>query len=193
MVQKPNVNSASEKELVRVEAQFDQFKEQLDSLELDRSNAHAKETAPQVLLSQEDIAKSKDIYLKPYRAIGSAEKFNEKYREDYNYAKEYTQFVAENAEIIGESIDMWTKAFPGQPAEWWKIPVNKPVWGPRYLEDQLKRCNYHVFTMKQNVPTADAGEGTYYGAMAVDEVKQRLDARPVAHKRHVFMGARNFR
>ena len=92
MVQKPNVNSASEKELVRVEAQFDQFKEQLDSLELDRSNAHAKETAPQVLLSQEDIAKSKDIYLKPYRAIGSAEKFNEKYREDYNYAKEYTSF-----------------------------------------------------------------------------------------------------
>ena len=193
MASKPNLNSAAEKELDRVEKQFDEFKGQIDSLTLDRMNAAPKkDTEPQTLISQEDLAKKNDIFLKPHRTIGSKEKFNEKWREDYNYAKEYIEFIAENSEIIGEEIDIWTKAFPGQPAEEWKVPVNKPIWGPRYLEEQLKRCNYHVFSMRQNISTGGDHSGQYYGAMVVDEVKQRLDARPVSRKRNIYMG-RNFR
>lgn len=194
MTLKPKINSASERELIKVEEQFNDYKEQIEGLSLDRMNMVPKtETEEQTKLSQEDLAKSKDIYLKPHRAIGSQEKFNEKWREDYNEDKKYTQFVAENVEIIGESIDIWCKPYPGLPAEWWKVPVNKPVWGPRYLENQLKNCNYHVFSMNQRMPSGMGGEGQYYGAIVVDDVKQRLDARPVSTTRRVFMGARNFR
>ena len=193
-MKRPNVNSASERELDKVEAQFNEYQEQIENLSIDRMNAAPKlETEEQTKMSQQDIAKSKDIYIKPYRSIGSAEKFNEKYREDYEYDKQYTQFMAENAEIIGENIDMWTKPYPGMPAEWWKIPVNKPIYAPRYVENQLKSCNYHVFSMNQSMPTGNSGEGTYFGAVVVDNIKQRLDARPVSQKRQVFMGARNFR
>jgi hypothetical protein len=47
---------------------------------LDRMNQAPKEDIePQTKLSQSDIEKSKDVYLKPLRTIGSREKFNEKY------------------------------------------------------------------------------------------------------------------
>lgn len=193
MANKPNLNSASEKELDRVEKQFDEYKENIDQLTLDRNNLAPKlETEPQAKLSQEDIAKSKDIYLKPKRTISSKEKFNEKFRKDYEYDKEYVQFIAENSEIIGESITMWSKPYPGLPAEEWVIPVNTPVWGPRYIEDQLKRCNYHRFTMENTKNTGFDHTGQYYGGMVVDKTVNRLDARPVPVKRNVFMGARNF-
>jgi len=61
-----------------------------------------------------------------------------------NFQKEYVQFIAENKEIIGETIEIWTRPFGGMPAEFWKVPVNKPVWGPRYLAEQIKRCYYLV-------------------------------------------------
>lgn len=193
MVHKPNVNSASERELEKVEQQFETYKKEIDDLTLDRMNtAPKKEVEPQTKISQQDLSKSKDIYLKPKRTIGSQEAFNEKYRESYEFDKQYVNFIAENAEVIGEEINLWTKPYAGIPAEEWAVPVNKPLWGPRYLAEQIKRCNYHVFSMKQSQMTGSDGMGSYYGGMVVDEVKQRLDARPVSTKRSVFMGATNF-
>lgn len=192
MARKPNVNSESEKELQKLTEQFDNFDNQVKEMTLDRMNmAPKKETEPQTLLSQRDIEKSKDIYLKPKRVISSKEKFNERFREDYNFSKEYVKFVAENKEIIGESIDMWTKPFPGCPAEEWSIPVNKPVYGPRYLAEQIKRCSYHRLIMQER-PTSADGMGQYYGTMAADQVVNRLDAHPVNERKSIFMGASSF-
>lgn len=193
MANKPNINSASERELDKVEKQFDQYQENIEQMTLDRMNmAPKQEVEPQTKLSQSDIAKTQDVYLKPFRTIGCQDKFNENYREQYNFDKEYVQFIAENKEIIGENIEMWTRPYGGLPAEFWKVPVNKPVWGPRYLAEQIKRCYYHRMVMQQNQSAGSDGMGQYYGSMAVDTTLQRLDALPVSTRRSVFMGSRNF-
>lgn len=190
---KPNMNSESEKELDKVQAQFDEFSEQVENMTLDRMNmAPKQELEPQTKLSSQDLSKSKDVYLKPYRTVAAGDKFNEDYRSQYNFDKEYVQFIAENKEIIGETIELWTRPYGGMPAEMWKVPVNKPVWGPRYLAEQIKRCYYHRLVMQQNQTTGSDYAGQYYGSMAVDTTVQRLDALPVSTRRSVFMGSSSF-
>lgn len=186
---KPKV---AETEMEKLEKQFDAFDSQVKEMTMDRMNTAPKqETEPQTKLSTSEIDKAKDIYLKPSRSIGSREKFNENYREQYNYDKEYVKFIAENNEIKGDMIEIWTKPYAGMPAEFWQIPPNKPLWGPRYLAEQIKRKFYHRLVMENK--STEAGNGmTYYGQMAVDTTVQRLDARPVSTKRSVFMGANNF-
>ena len=191
MTNKPtSKNSATEKELEKVEKQFQEFDENVKNLTLDRMNAAPKEEVePQTKLSAIDIEKSKDIYLKPKRSIASKEKFNEKFREEYAYSKEYVKFIAENKEIIGDTIEVWSKPFPGVPAEEWVIPTNKPLWGPRYLAEQLTKCRYHRLKMDQTVTNGSDHTGQYYGSMAVDTIVQRLDAIPVSTRKSIFMGA----
>jgi hypothetical protein len=193
MKEKPNMNSESAKELDNAQKQIDDFTENLSTMTLDRMNmAPKQDLEPQTKLSQKDRDKLKEIYLKPKRTVACRDKFNEKYRDDYNFQKEYVQFQAENKEIIGESIDLWTRPFAGMPAEEWDVPVNKPVWGPRYLAEQIKRCYYHRFVMQQNVSTGADGMGQYYGSVAVDTTVPRLDAIPVSTRRSVFMGVTSF-
>src|ERR1051326_1037208 len=121
--------SSVETEMEKAGKQLDAFENSVKDLTLDRMNMAPKlEQEPQTKLSQKDIEKSKEIYLKPARSIGSKEKFNEEYRKEYEFAKEYVYFVAEHKEIIGEPIDVWTKPFAGLPAEFWNVPSNKPVW-----------------------------------------------------------------
>lgn len=193
MAQKPtNMNSASEKELDKVQEQFQKFDSEVKEMTMDRMNAAPKEEVEQqTKMSQDEIAKTKDHYLKPHKIISSKEKFNEKYRSDYNFQKEYVNFIAENKEIIGENIDFWTKPFPGVPSEEWIVPVNTPVWAPRYVAEQIKRAFYHRLTMKET-PTESNGAGIMYGRMAIDNIIQRLDAHPVTKKRSVFMGDKSF-
>ena len=133
MKDKPQVNSSGQKELDKAEKQFEAFDQNVKEMTLDRMNAAPKKDAEPIKMSQSEIEKSRDVYLKPHRQIGSAEKFNEKFREDYNFASEYVRFVPKNIEIIGETIDVWVKPFPGMPAQWWKVPTDKPIWSPRYL------------------------------------------------------------
>ena len=186
-------NSESAKELDKLGQQFDMFQESVEKMTLDRMNEAPKlETEPLVKMSSSEIARTEDIYLKPFRSIGSAEKFNENYRSDYNHAKEYVRFQAENKEIIGETIDMWTKPFAGLPAEWWKIPVGKPLWAPRYVAEQISRCRYHRLTMKQPRSSGVDSMAEYYDTMAVDTTVQRLDAIPVNDRKSIFMGAKSF-
>lgn len=185
-----SVSSLANQELDKAEKQLNAFEDNVKQMTMDRMNAAPKEEVePQTKISQAQIEKSKDIYLKPKRSIGSREKFNENYRDEYNFAKEYVHFIAENKEIIGESIDLWTKPFAGVPAEEWSVPVNKPLWGPRYLAERIKGCNYHRFTMNQHTGIGADGMGQYYGAMAVDNTIQRLDALPVSSRKSVFVGA----
>jgi len=188
-----NLNSASAKELDKVQKQFDEFDQQVKDLTMDRMNAAPKqETEPQTKMSQNQIADSKDVYLKPHKIISCRDKFNEKYRDDFNFAKEYVLFIAENNELVGESIDLWTKPFAGVPAEEWIVPVNTPVWGPRYLAEQIKSKFYHRLIMKENISTETNNMGVMYGRMAADTTVQRLDARPATKRKSVFMGAEGF-
>ncbi len=191
---KPKVaSSIAERELDKAEAQFKAYDDNVKEMTLDRMNmAPKQESEPQVKLSQKEIDRSKDIYLKPKRTLRCAEKFNEDYRDQYNFSKEYVFFIAQNNEIIGEAIDLWTKPFAGVPAEEWSVPVNKSVWAPRYVAEQIKNCKYHRFTMQQNIITESNQTGQIYGAMAVDTTVQRLDAMPASQSKSVFMGKSGF-
>jgi len=193
MVEKPKpTSSLAEKELQKADEQFKAFDDNIQQLTMDRMNQSPKlEQEPIHKISQASIADSKDLYLKPYRTIASREKFNEDYRKQYEFAKEYVYFIAEHREIIGEDIDLWVKPFPGLPAEEWKIPVGKPVWAPRYVAERIKGCSYHRMTM-QNTVTDSTGMGQFYGTLAADTIIQRLDALPASKTKSIFMGASGF-
>jgi hypothetical protein len=184
--------SLAEKEMDKVEKQFEAYDEQVKQLTKDRMDmAPVQETEPQTKIASRELDKMRDIYLKPERTISCRDKFNEDYRKDYEFAKEYVHFIAEHKELIGECIEIWTRPFAGMPAEFWKVPTNKPIWGPRYLAEQIKTKSYHRLKMEQNTTGAD-GMGQYYGTIAVDTSIQRLDANPVTKKRSIFMGATTF-
>lgn len=197
MTKKPEVTSSAQKELDKAEKQFEAFDQNIKEMTLDRMNEAPKQESEGSKVSQKEIEKSNDIYLKPDRVIGPGvnpktgerEKFNEKFRDDYNFAKEYVRFIAHNKEIIGETIELWTKPFAGTNCEFWKVPTGKPVWGPRHLAERLTGCKYHRFIMQQNTSRGADGMGEYYGAMAVDTTIQRLDATPVNERKSLFMGA----
>lgn len=197
MAEKPKASSSlAEKELDKAEAQFNAQEEQIKSLTLDRMNEMAKkpDTDPNSQISQADLMKKNDVYLKPRRSIGSREKFNEKYREEYNFQSEYVNFEARNNEIVGEAIELWTKPFAGMPAQEWVVPCNKAVWGPRFLAEKLRKSSYHRLIMQEDGPAVGTGPKgeVYHGQMIADSVIQRLDALPVSNRRSVFMGANNF-
>lgn len=196
MTDKPKANnSQTGKELEQAEKQFEAYDKNIKEMTMDRMNkAPKEESEQQTQLSSEEISKAKDIYLKPTRSIapGVKERFNERLRAKYEFDKEYVPFIAENKEIIGEAIEIWTKPYPGMAAEFWTVPTNKPIWGPRYLAEQIKRCTYHRLVMQQQVITETNHVGQMYGALAVDTVVQRLDAHPVSRKKSIFMGASSF-
>jgi hypothetical protein len=190
MTNKPKISTQAEIELEKSIKEVDSFNDSIKQLTLDRMNeAPKEELEPQTKMSTKEIDKSKEIYLKPERTISSADKFNEKYRSEYNFQKEYVHFVAENKEIIGECIEIWTKQFAGVPAELWKVPVNKPIWGPRYLAEQIARKFYHRMRSEEKTIIGADGLGSYTGSMVVDTTIPRLTAAPVSTRKSIFMGA----
>jgi len=194
MAPKPKASSSfAERELEKVEKQFDEFDKQVKEVSADRAlNAPEQTSSVQTQMSQNQIAASKDRYLTPKKKISSPEKFNEKFREAWNFSKEFVHFIAENKECIGESIDLWTKPFAGVPAEEWLVPCNTPVWGPRYLAEQIKRKYYNRLVMNETREASIDGTGTYYGTLVKDTTVNRLDCHPVTKQRSVFMGTTNF-
>ena len=200
MVDKPKVSNHSQNELDKAEKKFDEFKENIDQLTLDRMNTAPKEESePQTKISNREAQKTEGIYLKPLRSMmgvnpktGVADKFNEKFRKDWEFDKEYVAFIAEHKELIGEVIEIWTRPYGGIPAEFWNVPTNKVVRGPRYLAEQIKKCTYHRLRMDDHKAVSSDGMGTYTGQIVVDTVISRLDAHPVSERKSVFMGASGF-
>lgn len=176
------------KELDKVEEQFNEFDRQVKEMTIDNMNkAPLREEEPQTKLSQKDLEKSKDIYLKPIRTISDKQRFNPKFKEKWEFDKKYVRFIAENKEVIGEDIEMWTHPYGGIPAEFWRIPVNKAVMAPRYVAEQIRRKKYHRLKT-DNVITENAKEGKFFGQMVVDETVHRLNAEPVSEGRSIFVG-----
>ena len=185
-------NSQAQIELDKAEKQFEAFDQNVKSMTMDRMNLAPKEDIePQLKMSSQQLSNSKDIYLKPKRSVSCREKFNENYREAWNYDKEYVHYTIQNNEIIGEDIDVWTKPYAGIPAEEWIVPVNKPVWLPRYLLEQLGRKGYHRMHMEDR-SVGSGMEGQYYGQMAVDKYVERISVAAVTTRKPIFMGTRRF-
>lgn len=177
------------KELEKAAEQVDAFDASVKKLTVDEcAKAPLEESEPQVKKSQRELAATDGIYLKPERQINSKEPFNEKYRKEYEFKKEYVPFIAENKEIIGEAIEIWTKAFAGMSAEFWKVPTNKKVWGPRYLAEQISRKSYTRLIMEDR-PAGSDGYGSYYGQIVATSRVPRLDAKPARGSKHVSMSS----
>lgn len=191
MADKPKATSSlAEKELDKVEAQFKDFDQQVKNLTQDAMNtAPLKEFEQQTKIAQKDLAKMDFPIMKPHKTIGSREKFNEAWRDSYNFYNERVDITAENKEIVGEMLDFWTKPYPGMPAEEWKIPVNVPVNVPRYVAERIDNCRYHELHMEQSSQTGSDGMGSYYGSMAVKKTVQRLEAKPVVKKTSLYMSS----
>src|ERR1700679_3832095 len=84
-----------ETELEKAQNQFDAFDQNIKEMTMDRMNlAPKQETELQTKIAQADLQNIKDVYLKPKRTVGCRDKFNEKFRESYNFDKEYVQFQA---------------------------------------------------------------------------------------------------
>lgn len=200
---KPRLTSEAEKELQKTEKQLDAFNEQVKSLTLDEMNkVPVKEVENQI--SQEDLKAHGETWLKPTKILGPGsnaktgfvEKFNENFRKEYEYQKQYVAFTAYNNMISGDLIELWTKPFPGTNCEFWQVPANKPVWGPRYLAEQITRARYHILTMKATAENpfdgnvTDRGHyGEVQGTLVAKETVQRLDAKPYKRKTSLFMGS----
>jgi hypothetical protein len=199
---KPKASSSfAQKELDKAEQQFDKFEKEVKDLTLDRLNAAPKlETEQQTKISNRQAQEADGIWLKPTKSFGpgvdpktgQVEKFNERFRKDYEFSKEYVRFIAENKEIIGETIPIWTKPFPGVNLEEWSVPVNTVVWGPRHLAEQIKKASYHRLRMDEQKVTGYSQMGAMTGQLVVDNVVQRLDAIPVSDRKSIFMGASGF-
>ena len=193
MTEKPKTYySESEKQIDKAKKKFDEFDkevQQLSSNEISQP-AQVKDVEPQTKMSSNEIASSKDTYLKPHKvlSVSQKEKFNENFRDDYNFQKEYVQFIAEHTELIGEMIEVWTKPFPGVSAEFWQVPTNKPVWGPRYLAEQIKKKSYRRLSMKESFTEDNHVGSGMYGKIVHETTVQRLNAIPVSNRRSVFMG-----
>lgn len=194
MTQKPKSSSGlAEKELDKAQEQFEKFDEQVKALGSDPINIEKPiETEAQTLLSQKQLSKSPDIYLKPMKRIGCKEKFNERFSQAFEYDKEHVRIIAENNEIIGEAIEMWTRPYPGVAAEFWVIPTNKPIWVPRYVANQIKRKSYRRLKTDNNAHTSTDNMGQYTGSLIADTTVQRLDARLAPDTKSVFSGSRYF-
>lgn len=176
---RPKVNSESQKQLDQVEKQFEQFSEQVQSLNMDALNkVPVTMTEPQTKMSNREINKADAPRIRPIRSISSKEPFNEKYRKEWEHAWEDVRCVVENLEIIGERIQKWTKKFAGDPAHFWEIPVNKPIYIPRFVAEELSKCCYHRLKMDESVARENYGTATVYGTMVVEETKHRLNCRP---------------
>lgn len=185
---RPKVNVEGQKELDKIKENLSEFQDSARSITLDQTRLAPKvETEAQTKIAQSEKDKMPDVYLKPKRIFPSREKFNEKFRDEYNYLREYVEFIAENDEVKGEAIDFCIKKFPGIPIEEWVVPVNKPVWAPRYVKQRIEECGYTVFTTMDN-PTAQEGGVTYYGQMVAQQRKQRLSVREVSKKKNIYMG-----
>ena len=193
MAEKPKMQTVSaEKELDRVEEQFKDFDNQVKELTHDRMKLVPKpEHEQQTKISQIEMDNFPGIYLKPCNFVADKMPFDEKYRKSYNYDKEYVQFIPENVECKGDIIELWTKPYRGVPAEFWKVPVNVPVWGPRYLKEQLQRKFHHKLEMKESAEssnyTGSSNFGRHYGKIVADTTIQRLDAREVSTRRNFSM------
>ena len=193
---KPESSSGfAQREIDNAATQFDKFEEEVRNLKTEsfsKTTLADKEVAER---SQNASPLGKDVYLKPKRSIMPPTKygkfilFNEKFRADYEHDKQYVCFIAQNKECPTDSQirSIWTKKYAGVPAEEWDVPTGVPVWGPRYLADQIATRTYQVLMMNPDRANGMDQNGQYFGQLAIEKIENRLDANPYVEKKSFFM------
>jgi hypothetical protein len=198
---KPKLKSGeAQREIDRVEADIDATRDSISAMSLDELNKAPKyEVEPQTRMSTRELQNAKQTYLKPLKTIyavdpksGQSQKINPKFDAARAFDSQIVCFTAENNMMIGQKIEIWTRPYGGMPAEYWEVPCNTPVWGPRYLAEQIKRKFYHIIEMDQQTIVGGDGLGSYTGGIEVKKTIQRLDAHPVSQNKSLFMGATGF-
>ena len=198
---KPKLKSGeAQREIDRVEANINATRDSISSMSLDELNKAPKhEVEPQTKMSTRELQNAKQTYLKPLKTIdavdpksGKPQTFNPRFQASYDFYRELVCFTAENNMMIGQKIEIWTRKYGGKPAEYWEVPCNTPVWGPRYLAEQIKSKCHHVIEMNQQTIVGADGMGSYTGGIEAKKTIQRLDAHPVSQNKSLFMGATGF-
>lgn len=178
MGRRPNVDSASMDELVRLDRQIEEKKAELAQLSIDEMNkAPLKETEQQTELSKREAKKMDAPILKPLRTMSSVDKPNPQFEKQRQRDKEYVKVVVENNEMRGEPVELWVKEWPGDPATLWTIPVNKPVMVPREVARSLSKCKYHELKMDEAQEHSSDGMSSYTGVMEVQSTIERIQVR----------------
>lgn len=181
---RPRVNSEAQKSLDTAQEQFNAFNNQVQSLNPFEVKAPVEEKERQTRLSNGELKKMDAPYIHWTKLVNrpnttkTPSYWDEKYRAMHDKDWEYIKVTVENNEIIGEDIEMWTAEYGCDPAHFWKIPTNKPVYVPRLVARKIASCRYHRLVMEDR-PTQSTGGMQFYGAMAVSQTKQRLNAFPV--------------
>lgn len=191
MAKKPRVNEKGANELRKADDQFQEL--QQDFKETINSAIERKISIPECVPDHDarqsmSVRNSQDVpVLKPLKSISDKAKFNEKYRKDWERGWEYVKAIVQNYEIIGESVECWTHKFAGDPAHFWRVPVNKALMMPRLLAEQLAECKYHRIVMDEKCHTASDGL-TFFGAVQAVEVRQRIGAQIIPDTKTVAVG-----
>lgn len=181
----PKVNSDGQKEINRAQDKFDSFQEEMRKFNPLEASAPVEEKDPQTRLSTREAKQMDAAYIKPIRSISRTNYdkaktyWDEKNRKHHEEDWEYVKCIVENYEIIGEAVEVWTAKWGCDPAHFWRVPVNKPIMIPRHLAKQLSKCQYHRLTMDNTTAIEHSHVGTITGAIVVDVIKNRIDARPV--------------
>lgn len=175
-----------ETELQKAESQIDRISNELHKQPLTVSQPERLEDAP-IQVSKKDASKSGVLYLKPERSVNAPQKFNERWRKEYEESEELVEFIARHKESPGSAIQTWTRKFGGKPALFWTVPTDRVVCGPRVLAEQIRGCKHHIVTMDEHTVTSSDGMGTYHGAIQMKKEVARLEAEPVSTTTSIFM------
>lgn len=186
MAKEPNITPKAKNALDNLNEQISSITQEVATKSIDDLNkAPLEEKEMQLKMSGRQMEKAEALYIKPIRSINSKEAFNEKFRPQWEEDWKYVKCIVENYEVIGESVEFWTKKYPGDAAHFWRIPVNKPLFAPRLVAKQLGNCRYHRFSMEDTVTESQSsrsmGNGqdmVYQGSMTVDKIIPRVDCKP---------------
>lgn len=174
-----------QQEKERIDDQVTDFQQKnLESTSMDAvAAAPIKETAAQTQISAKQIEKTDAPWIKPSRSYspGKGEKRIPQLEAEIARGKEYIKCIAENAECLGARLEFWLKKYPGEPCHFWEIPVNRPVYLPRYVAEHISTRWYSRIKMSEGaIYDVGSADGGLLNHMQVTERVRRLDCRPVA-------------
>lgn len=177
-----------EEELKKVDTQLTVATQKLnDDLQPSTTSNRLEDSPTQV--SRKEADKKGVTRLTPQKTIGAPQKFNERFRKEYEFSEEYVEFIAHHKESPGSVIEIWTRRYGGMPAKFWIVPTGKPICAPRCVAEQIRGCKHHVMEMDAHTVTSSDGLGTYHGAITVKKEVNRLEAEPISNSISVFMPA----
>jgi hypothetical protein len=181
-MKKPKLASGfAQKEVDRLETEFDAKAVQMASLTQDAMNeAPVNELEPQTKMTKAKILEADAPKIVPSMTRTANGKKKPEQDAIRKRGWEYIRVIAENVELPGEKIEFWHKPmWAGEDCHFWQIPVNRPIYVPRFVAEHIRSRKYHRLTM-QNEMTVETNQfGEMKGKLIATEVRQRLDCRVV--------------